>query len=436
MRRAKLSEKRRWERARKRFDKFLPIEGPTPIPLVRGPSAGRSDIAIIEEDDPTLTDPMPLIVDVHHSDRKTKVLYELDEILHSEFNFRDTILDQLDRYYFYLGRMRRYDPCSFGFYKQLGAWLVPYIRTGDLIRSREQIKEVLPEFQKMSPWFMQTKPAFGCVAFGTSPEIERVERDMCDTIQSDGRKHNYFIPRFVYFIRYTMPPPEVQLMHGGDIYKLTIWFDKDNKHYRYGRPYEVPIFVTPDGTVKVLKILDTKWIGSQGSEYPQRAWRKHVDWKRYAKDHHMTDDQFFGGILYDVADAIEQCAHSVIRVSVTNDDGEFASFQVDAERLPYFFKDRKIELTVNGRRKPIFHMVRAHVKRDGTSYPMRFQGQREFDWGPYHVLITVPGLDHGRVEEFNAGCYDSYWTKRSGKKFTNQPEVGRALRRLIHPWGQ
>lgn len=434
IRRAAESQKRKFERARKKFDQFMVPVGPQPVKKERGEiTRAPMSVLSVPDDAPTEECLGDLIVDVHHSDRKTKVLYELDEVAHNEFNFRDTILEQLDRYFFYLSRMKRYDPDSYGFYKALGAVLVPYCSIGDLVFYKNDKLKKEPT-KTMSPWFMKTKPAFGCVAFGTNPEIERVEAEFDSEDREKGGKGQFYIPRFLYFVRYEMPPPEVQPKTGGHHYKLTVWFDKPSKTFRYGRPYEVPLFVAPDGKVTVLKLRDTKWLQTHtGSTYPQRAWRKLDDWRRYAREHHKTEDDFFGGLLYLVGDAIEQSAYSMIRVSVSKDDN-YATFQVDAERLPYFFKDRNIELTTAGHRKPIFHMVAAHVRKDGSTVPMHFRGEREFDWGPYHVLITVPGRDHTVIEEFDVPCIDSYWVKRMRRKFekfVSHPEVGRDLRNII-----
>ena len=67
------------------------------------------------------------MADKMHYDEE--VLVEESE-LYGEFNFRDTILGQLDRYWVYLERMRKHDPDSYGFYKQLGATLVPHAMHG------------------------------------------------------------------------------------------------------------------------------------------------------------------------------------------------------------------------------------------------------------------------------------------------------------------
>ena len=70
--------------------------------------------------------PDHLIIDEHHEGGK--VLYREPEFW-GEFNFRDTILEQLERYFVYIRRMRNSDPQSYGLYRAVGAYLVPYSAT-------------------------------------------------------------------------------------------------------------------------------------------------------------------------------------------------------------------------------------------------------------------------------------------------------------------
>ena len=49
-------------------------------------------------------------------------------------------------------------------------------------------------------------------------------------------------------------------MPGGDVYKLTIWFDRPfDKKYKWGRPNEFAVFISQDGSdIKLLRMLETK----------------------------------------------------------------------------------------------------------------------------------------------------------------------------------
>jgi hypothetical protein len=82
-----------------------------------------------------------------------------------------------------------------------------------------------------------------------------------------------------------------------------------------------------------------------------------------------------------------------------------AMFNIEIERTPYFFKDRERRVNVNGNRKKIFHVVRAHHRR-GAPVRISTRGEREFMWRGYEVTITVPGLHHNRLQEWTGGAYE------------------------------
>jgi hypothetical protein len=120
----------------------------------------------------------------------------------------------------------------------------------------------------------------------------------------------------------------------------------------------------------------------------------------------------------------------MIRVAVTKGDMT-AVFGVAIHRTAYFFQDRDYELTEHGTRKRIFHIVRPHTRADGTIVKMHFRGARTFHWAGYDVEITVPGLDHFMMNEFEPGTIDSYWLE-PGQKYVTQPELGRRLKQQMH----
>jgi hypothetical protein len=132
--------------------------------------AGAPQIEV-EDDDPDY-DSLGgrLIVDKHHEDGEL-VLYEPDEF-HGQFSFRDTILEQLDRYWVYSRRMRKNDPEAYQMYRQIGAVVSPYGTLGvtwfdgKLKKEKTRAKDL---DTALPSWFLNNRPGFGCVAFGTSP---------------------------------------------------------------------------------------------------------------------------------------------------------------------------------------------------------------------------------------------------------------------------
>jgi hypothetical protein len=147
-------------------------------------------------------------------DNKPHVLFEESEF-YGGFNFRDTILKQLARYWVYIERMKKNDPGAYGFYKRLGATLLPYSATG-ANRKHEYFKkyegEALEKFKAgifLTPWFKKWWPAFGCICIGINPLDEEHE------IKDMGGK--MWTPKFAYFIRLANVPWYVQPIKGGKI---------------------------------------------------------------------------------------------------------------------------------------------------------------------------------------------------------------------------
>ena len=184
---ANRNERRRLERLRRKHDKFVQPKGPLPKPVTRTdkikPKPRRSTVVVADEDDGK--DEEILCADKHHEDRNGEdVLYKEAEF-YGEFNFRDTILQQLERYFVYLARMKKHSPQSYALYRQIGATILPYVRTGADERGRDDDGD--DEEQKSLPlWFHNTRPAFGCYAYGADPETEKYE----SAEHREGQGHN------------------------------------------------------------------------------------------------------------------------------------------------------------------------------------------------------------------------------------------------------
>jgi hypothetical protein len=83
-----------------------------------------------------------------------------------------------------------------------------------------------------------------------------------------------------------------------------------------------------------------------------------------------------------------------------------AVFTVSIKRMAYFFQDRDVVINERGHSKPVFHIVRAHVRKDGSTVPFHFRGLREFEWAGYKIKITVPFRDHQSLATWDKGCVD------------------------------
>jgi hypothetical protein len=435
-------ERRRLERARRKYDKFVTPAGALPEKEekpAREPKPRTKKVEVIGPDDP-FDDPKSnevLIVDSHHENRTDLVAYKEAEV-QGEFNFRDTILQQLERYFVYLERMKKHDADSYGFYKEVGATLLPYIATGAWNRRYIDDKCAAKHNTPLAPWFHKERPAFGCYAYGTDPETERYEHTAKDKTGKD-----LWVPKFMYFLKLKHPPPEIQLISGGDIYKMTVWWDRtDKKKMKYGRPQEFGIFVSADGKeVIALRCCDTKYVPiraktngaghKRGKVFtiPKRAWHIPGELEEWAKENGDTVQHYLTEVFKETIHRNEVSQYSMTRITATNSDGLAAVFSVNIHRTAYFFQDRDIHLNEEGSRKRIFHFVRPHVRSDGSVVKAHFRGENEFEWAGYRIRITIPGKDHFLLGEFNVGTTDEYWRDPDDKdEWLHQPELGKKLK--------
>lgn len=422
--------RRVYERARRRHDKFVQPQGPQPLRQTQPSSEPKPKTKPIKITAPEERPNDPndrLIVDEWLEGDGEDVLYEESEFW-GEFNFRDTILDQLDRYWVYLERMQKHDPDAYGFYKQLGATLVPYAASqswSDKPKMPEKIEDLV-NFKrriKLSPWFRQQWPAFGCCAYGTNPRDEKRELIKLP----DG--HTVCTPKFMYFRRVKNFPWTVQPVRNGKLYMLTIWWDRVEKlersRVKWGRPQEFALQISDDG--ERIRVLKTR-TRDDGEIGPWWDWQLPHEYKRWAKHYGLDVQTHLSNIFCNAVQDVEQAAYSMLRVEVSKGDLT-AVFGLSPRRTGYFFQDRDIVLNEAGIKKRVFHMVRPHVRKDGTRVATHFRGLREFTWAGYRVWISIPGRDHILPTEFNVPLIH---TTRNRKGVISEPEIGKRLKAALH----
>ena len=422
-------EWRKLERARRRYDKFLqrpksdkektprPAPQPKPQPAPEPEEKPAALIVAPDED---------LIAEETATGERVRIA---ETELYGEFNFRDTILDQLDRFFVYLKRMKKIDPESYGFYKKIGVTLLPMAATGmtDLqFRGKQNEREKMgpmPKLADSAPWFNQNRPAFGCFAYGVNKYVEDQELKPTDD------DHYYWYPKFMYFTKYIDPPPEIQPTTGGDIYKLTIWWDKprDENVGRHGAiPQEYAVFISKDGSdIHILKMLTTSMVEIQRKhklEYfhiPKREWKIPKTYANWARREGEPVEQFLVRLFINTVQHYEYSKFSMFRVIVRKRKMT-AVFGLNLRRVSYFFQDRDLIVDEGGVTKRIFHAVRAHIRSDGTAVKLHFRGVRKFTWAGCDVEIKVPTL---AIDEFNIGAHDEYWIeKKKIEKWLTQEE--------------
>jgi len=75
--------------------------------------------------------------------------------------------------------------------------------------------------------------------------------------------------------------------------------------------------------------------------------------------------------------------------------------------LREFFADRE---PVDGRRKPIFHLVRPHIRylADGRAVSVgdHLRGERQFEWRGIKITIGVQGIHYSSPESFPFAAFD------------------------------
>jgi len=429
-RRALKAEERKYLRNRLKFDKFVEPQGPEPIKMERSPSP-RVNSTPSKEPEVVCEDAERMIVDHYDDDPDNpEVLYEEKEFF-GQFRFRDTILDQLDRYWFYLERMRRHDADAFGFYKQVGMNLLPYSAYNAFGKFKDKdwffTPEEIERYKKniyLPPAFNVARPAFGCIAYAANPKFESWEAESKKT----GKRSIW--PRFMYYVKYTRPPPTVQMMRGGDVYSMTIWWDSLDKKRKWGVPQDFAVFINRKGTqIQILKTCEPRMIPIREKhslasfEIPDKSWRIPHEYEEWAKDHGLDAQTYLAYLFTNVLRDQEEAQFGDVRIAVHKDDLT-AIFHLDSRRLAYFFQDRDIELTDSGLRKRMFHVVRPFIRSDGVAVKMHYRGERHFTWAGYDVNITVPGLDHFMQDNFDIGVHDGYWIDDDNKDAIRMPEIG------------
>jgi hypothetical protein len=398
-----------------------------------------------------------------------------------QYYFRDQILDQLDNYFAYLKRMRREDKDAYELHSKLGIQIMPQSAVNAFDKWRNDAEEA-----ELSAWWLATRPGFGAVSYGIdrrslhyesgfiadlspeefaklrprereTPENEQTYR--IGTVTKAREVHNktldktveagtMWVPKFLYFSKYKKPPTEVQKVVDGDVYSMTVYWDRTDDHvsrkwlkqHRGGIPQQYAVCVEKStGKVRVLRqLIDSsvrlrdRW--GDHFRIPNKRWGVPTDYLNWAvgREQHSPED-YLRRCFIEAALMYESAAlGSLVRVEVTKGNLS-AVFGVEIKRTSYFFKDRDVTLTTSGTRKPIFHIVRPHprkTKHGEVMVPMHFRGLKEFEWAGYKVAITIPGRDHFVLPEIDIGMVQVE-DDMIGKGYITEGELGKRLKRHL-----
>jgi hypothetical protein len=342
--------------------------------------------------------------------------------LSGQFYFRDTILDQLDEYFIYAKRMKRATPDAYALYSQVGAILRPVSKHMKVGTLGEAIRPV-----ELSPWFREALPGFGAVAQCMSSRVEQIE---------DENKILY--PRFIWFTRYERQSPRVQFTNIGTSYSCSLFWDKrvfGGVERDHGTLQEYPVVIMPDGSVQVLRVLlnDRQIIHHKHgprrgytSSIPHQRWGVYRDFIDWARDHQQDPQEFLSRTFINAANSFQESNASMIRIAARK-DGVTAMFGIDPARTPYFFADRDETITEKGVKQRIFHMVRTHMRSNGSAVKMHFRGARRFRWKGYDVQIIVPIREHIDTADVGIGVYDEHWREDLAEGAFYAEEMGKGF---------
>jgi hypothetical protein len=319
--------------------------------------------------------------------------------------FRKTILDQLDGYFFYIRNMKRIDPDSYKLYSRIGAIIISH--------------DIWLYCGEEHHWF--GIPGHGRLAFGA---VSFASDDSCDDDDA-------IAPKFLYFHKYTIAPPEVQPFDG-DIYAVTTFFSDrrhpTRRHWGLGERHHIGVnaagqcillkeLISTSQTINIKNprqrrryangcqiIHHKKWA------YPERLIESYRDrCNRHKQKDDETIEIWAARCFRGTYDAYLNASLD-IRVAVTSGNLT-AAFSVDLLRTPYFFSDRDFEECPSGKRRRIFHIVRTHSRTlasgETTNVHSHFRGSRSFYWHGYKVHITMPGKHHLDILGFTAGAVDA-----------------------------
>ncbi len=317
---------------------------------------------------------------------KTAVINREDE---GAFFYLKDILDQLSRSQRMLKRVRKIDVEAYNYHRRVGAKVLPAkVRVGAV---------------RVSDLFLKSHPSLGMVYFFSKKRAAEAAKD--DMITSS----------FCYFQKIKYPLDVEPSMHA--VYKLVIVHDDGTLIHGTCGFFEVK----KDGKVRLLRQVNQHYHKFKGSRhrdgFMRRTWGLPSSFrdlwednkKKYAIEFE-TLEQYSVSLFVGAVNAF--CLPGTDELQVRCRKSDIVSmFNVSTKRTPYFFKDRDTTIASDGKRKRIFHIVRAHSRylANGRISEVKehYRGERKFTWDGHKIFITVPGLHHADLNAFNIPSYDS-----------------------------
>jgi hypothetical protein len=302
------------------------------------------------------------------------------------------LLDGLDDYFRTLRQLKKYYPDGYNYYARVGAPVVPS-------------KSISPTYHhlELAPhWRTKRKrPAIAMAHFhGYDATDKRYHVVFCMLQKVRAREHVQFTNH--------------------DMYECALFYKTPGKA-KIKVASTCYLSLGPDGEIGILRVESRGWQG----DIPTRRWG--IPWilKAVAKDNGEKPIAIARAIFHSTAYFSDRVDMGLLVRA--RKDGLCAAFSIDMLRTPYFFKQRDKTVTVNGRTKPIFHIVRTHKRKTGSFVKTHFRGLRHFDWLGYKVTVSMPGLHHMLQTSWDAEAMDQDDPMIAGKKMIDMREAGEKI---------
>lgn len=293
------------------------------------------------------------------------------------WTLKQGLLDRLGLYLKAAARLKRLAPDEYALYSRVGAALGP----------RDTCFRSTPD------------PSVPLVSFAAVALLDDGGDDWDDEM---------LCPQITTIMRMKRAPG-VQ-PHNGVLYKVCVMHataPRAAKKFSHAAEYYIDVDPITKEVTPLKQYYDTSQLVRPKSRYmgrkekpfrlPRAEWQ-HASILRVMRDDHPDQSvQELASTMFHFT--LQQYVWSQAGLMVhAQKDSVAAVFGVDMLRTPQMFADRDLQVTENGKRKKVFHIVRTHKRTlaDGTEQHVRshFRGSRKFMWNGFSVVISMPGTHH------------------------------------------
>ncbi|MFC5358189.1 hypothetical protein [Azospirillum himalayense] len=306
------------------------------------------------------------------------------------------ILDGIGDYMLWIKRLKDVHPDAYSLFSRVGGTIIPHT---DTVRMSTVLDHRVPKDPRQ--W-----PSFFMFSFQNKADDNS----------------SIIVPKLIYFrkIHITDSNRDGVVSAGLSTYQGVLFFTKKGEKFRF--PVAFYVGVLPDGTVIPLRQATSskqlvrhrhKRRGDSSSTmithrsvgYPSPLIELFRDRK---KNESETIEDYVSSLFF-LSMSAAVAAFDGVQINVKKDN-VVGRFGVPVDRVSTFFKDRELQVTVNGSRRKVFHAVRKHTRKlqNGKQVDVKthYRGARKFEWNGYNICITVPDHHHRSVEAFSSEMHD------------------------------